>query len=157
MNDDSIIEQLDLPIKKIFLQTFMKLVCSDGKVEKAEKLLMSDMIKRYKIPVEMFDEVRKPLQKAELFNILKNTITNRHTALFLIKELLNIANIDEDIAETEAGFIDDVAKTLNIDEDKVLAINKLVLDRKLWIYENDLVMENIQIPEKDIPQYQNKN
>ncbi len=157
MNDDSIIEQLDLPIKKIFLQTFMKLVCSDGKVEKAEKLLMSDMIKRYKIPVEMFDEVRKPLQKAELFNILKNTITNRHTALFLIKELLNIANIDEDIAETEAGFIDDVAKTLNINEDKVLAINKLVLDRKLWIYENDLVMENIQIPEKDIPQYQNKN
>lgn len=157
MNDDSIIEQLDLPIKKIFLQTFMKLVCSDGKVEKAEKLLMSDMIKRYKIPVEMFDEVRKPLQKDELFNILKNTITNRHTALFLIKELLNIANIDEDIAETEAGFIDDVAKTLNIDEDKVLAINKLVLDRKLWIYENDLVMENIQIPEKDIPQYQNKN
>ena len=157
MNDDSIIEQLDLPIKKIFLQTFMKLVCSDGKVEKAEKLLMSDMIKRYKIPVEMFDEVRKPLQKAELFNILKNTITNRHTALFLIKELLNIANIDEDIAETEAGFIDDVAKTLNINEDKVLAINKLVLDRKLWIYENDLVMENIQIPEKDIPQYQNKH
>ncbi len=157
MNDDSIIEQLDLPIKKIFLQTFIKLVCSDGKVEKAEKLLMSDMIKRYKIPVEMFDEVRKPLQKAELFNILKNTITNRHTALFLIKELLNIANIDEDIAETEAGFIDDVAKTLNIDEDKVLAINKLVLDRKLWIYENDLVMENIQIPEKNIPQYQNKN
>ena len=157
MNDDSIIEQLDLPIKKIFLQTFMKLVCSDGKVEKAEKLLMSDMIKRYKIPVEMFDEVRKPLQKAELFNILKNTITNRHTALFLIKELLNIANIDEDIAETEAGFIDDVAKTLNINEDKVLAINKLVLDRKLWIYENDLVMENIQIPENDIPQYQNKN
>ena len=157
MNDDSIIEQLDLPIKKIFLQTFIKLVCSDGKVEKAEKLLMSDMIKRYKIPVEMFDEVRKPLQKTELFNILKNTITNRHTALFLIKELLNIANIDEDIAETEAGFIDDVAKTLNIDEDKVLAINKLVLDRKLWIYENDLVMENIQIPEKNIPQYQNKN
>ena len=157
MNDDSIIEQLDLSIKKIFLQTFMKLVCSDGKVEKAEKLLMSDTIKRYKIPVEMFDEVRKPLQKAELFNILKNTITNRHTALFLIKELLNIANIDEDIAETEAGFIDDVAKTLNIDEDKVLAINKLVLDRKLWIYENDSVMENIQIPEKDIPQYQNKN
>lgn len=157
MNDDSIIEQLDLPIKKIFLQTFMKLVCSDGKVEKAEKLLMSDMIKRYKIPVEMFDEVRKPLQKAELFNILKNTITDRHTALFLIKELLNIANIDEDIAETEAVFIDDVSKTLNIDEDKVLAINKLVLDRKLWIYENDLVMENIQIPEKDIPQYLNKN
>lgn len=37
MNDDSIIEQLDLPIKKIFLQTFMKLVCSDGKVEKARK------------------------------------------------------------------------------------------------------------------------
>lgn len=157
MNDDSIIEQLDLPIKKIFLQTFMKLVCSDGKVEKAEKLLMSDMIKRYKIPVEMFDEVRKPLQKSELFNILKNTITDRHTALFLIKELLNIANIDEDIAETEAVFIDDVSKTLNIDEDKVLAINKLVLDRKLWIYENDLVMENIQIPEKDIPQYLNKN
>lgn len=157
MNDDSIIEQLDLPTKKIFLQTFMKLVCSDGKVEKAEKLLMSDMIKRYKIPVEMFDEVRKPLQKAELFNILKNSITNRHTALFLIKELLNIANIDEDMAETEAVFIDDVSKTLNIDEDKVLAINKLVLDRKLWIYENDLVMENIQIPEKDIPQYQNKN
>lgn len=157
MNDDSIIEQLDLPIKKIFLQTFMKLVCSDGKVEKAEKLLMSDMIKRYKIPVEMFDEVRKPLQKAELFNILKNTITNRHTALFLIKELLNIANIDEDMARTEAVFINDVARTLNIDEDKVLAINKLVLDRKLWIYENDLVMENIQIPEKDIPQYQNKN
>lgn len=157
MNDDSIIEQLDLSIKKIFLQTFMKLVCSDGKVEKAEKLLMSDMIKRYKIPVEMFDEVRKPLQKAELFNILKNTITNRHTALFLIKELLNIANIDEDMARTEAVFINDVARTLNIDEDKVLAINKLVLDRKLWIYENDLVMENIQIPEKDIPQYQNKN
>lgn len=157
MNDDSIIEQLDLPIKKIFLQTFMKLVCSDGKVEKAERLLMSDMIKCYKIPVEMFDEVRKPLQKAELFNILKNTITNRHTALFLIKELLNIANIDEDMARTEAVFINDVARTLNIDEDKVLAINKLVLDRKLWIYENDSVMENIQIPEKDIPQYQNKN
>lgn len=141
MNTDYIIKEMSTNEKTLFLQSFLYLIRADGKVDNAEKELISGIIKFYQIPPEIFKKIDQTPKLDIMLKQIQETVPNRKHALFLIKELLTMANIDDDISDNEIYFIQTVAQTLNVEEEKILAINELIQKRMIWLYENNVVME----------------
>ena len=69
-------------------------------------------------------------------------ILNRQKALYLVKELLTVANSDEDLDDKEIDFVIKVSKALQIEDEKVAEINQLVLDYMSW---NDRYKQALEI------------
>ena len=67
---------------------------------------------------------------------------NRQKALYLVKELLTVANSDEDLDDKEIDFVIKVSKALQIEDEKVAEINQLVLDYMSW---NDRYKQALEI------------
>ena len=57
------------------------------------------------------------------------SLLDRKKSIYLIKELLMIANVDNDLDDTEIDFVIKVSKALNIEDQKVSDLNQLVLDQ----------------------------
>lgn len=53
-----------------------------------------------------------------------------------------MAHVDEKLGDAEVNFIEKVAAKLNIEPEKVLQINELVLERKDWLVKSAVVMES---------------
>lgn len=53
-----------------------------------------------------------------------------------------MAHVDEELGDAEVNFIEKVAAKLNIEPEKVLQINELVLERKDWLAKSAVVMES---------------
>ena len=70
-----------------------------------------------------------------------SVIKDRRKSLYLIKELLSVANADEELEDREIDFIIKVSNVLDVEDEKVAEINQLVLDRLAWIDEYRTVME----------------
>ena len=51
-------------------------------------------------------------------------------------------DVDEELGDAEVNFIEKVAAKLNIEPEKVLQINELVLERKDWLVKSAVVMES---------------
>lgn len=141
MEDELIIKEMSLAEKTVFLQSSVYLARTDGKIESSEKELITDLIKIYQIPHELFAEITKPIHLDTLLNKIAESIPDRRHALFLIKELLTITNIDDDISDSESDFIEAVAKRLNIEEEKILAIHELIQQHILWLARKQAIME----------------
>lgn len=141
MNDNLIITEMELPERIAFLQSFIFMIRSDGKIEESEIELIADLVKIYQIPKENFSEINQVQKLDHLLEILKICVKERTHALFLIKELLTIANIDNELADSEIAFVEAVSNALAIDDDKVLAIHELLMQRMLWLFNNKIVME----------------
>ena len=81
------------------------------------------------------DEVNELIEQAK-------KILNRQKALYLVKELLTVANSDEDLDDKEIDFVIKVSKALQIEDEKVAEINQLVLDYMSW---NDRYKQALEI------------
>lgn len=158
MDDKTIIQQMDFETRKLFLQIAMKLVCSDGNLDGLERKVVSGLARKYGLSPEDMDEVKIIPSKDEIFFRLRDVVYDRPTALFLIKEMISVADVDEDFADEEEEFVFEVAHVLKIEISKVRAIYKLVQDYKDWLYQRDVVMEYIEAPERyDFSEEENIN
>ena len=68
-------------------------------------------------------------------------ITNRSHALQLIKELCALANVDDDLDDKELDIIIDSAHAMNIEDEKIILINRWVLDSQIVAQTGRIIME----------------
>lgn len=138
--DDNFISELTPEERKIFLKTILQLITIDGRIDDREREIAHELFKIYNIsnPSEI---LKQPLHKEDIITEIPLIITEHKKALFLLRELLIIAHIDDDFDEKEMFFIENVAHALNVDNNTVLELNQLILDYKLWQQKYKKIME----------------
>lgn len=142
MNEEySYIATLSAEEKKIFVECFCCIVCSDKKVAKEEIEFLKNIGKSYGIAEQDIVTIMKALNKDEILEKTK-TITDRKKALQLIKELCYLANSDSGLEDEEIDFIIDVAERVNVENEKIKQINKWVLDKIILFKTGDIILEN---------------
>lgn len=138
MNGD-FIQTLSKDEKVVFVKAFMHMVCSDAKIDERERSFMHEMIAIYGLN-DVSELLKNRVGEEMLLQEIGKGISRRQNALYLLQELLIIANIDEELNDKEVAFIGNVAQVLGIEDEKVLQIHELVLERKLWLQKQDKIM-----------------
>lgn len=134
------ISALDANEKRIFVECFCCMVCSDKNVAKEEIDFLKRIGKMYGIAEKDIVAMMKNINRD---NTIASTsqITDRSKALHLLKELCYLANSDSGLDDAEIDFIIDVAEKVRIESDKIKQINKWVLDRILLQKTGDIILE----------------
>ncbi len=122
---------LSLEEKLLFLRMIIRLIGKDGKIDDNERSFMKELAKQYQIPKECSTQINQVMSEDALMEQAKNLL-NRQKSLYLIKELLTVANSDEDLDDKEIDLVIKVGKALQIEDEKVAEINQLVLDYMSW-------------------------
>ena len=135
------VANLSLEEKLVFLRMIIRLIGKDGKIDHSERCFMKELAKQYQISKEYSAQVNQIMPEDELIEQAKK-ILNRQKALYLVKELLTVANSDEDLDDKEIDFVIKVSKALQIEDEKVAEINQLVLDYMSW---NDRYKQALEI------------
>ncbi len=138
---DDYIQQLSETEKVTFVRALIFLIKSDGRVDDHERECIHEIVNIYNIKNKVA-AINAPMGEDILLTEIANTINDRHKALLLIRELLTMAHVDEELGDAEVNFIEKVAAKLNIEPEKVLQINELVLERKDWLVKSAVVMES---------------
>ncbi len=127
--------------KRIFVESFCSMVCSDKKVAKEEIDFLKNIGKMYEIPEAEIVNIMKNLNKEQILEKVSR-ITERKKALQLVKELCFLANSDSGLDDDEIDFIIDIAERLNVENEKIKQINKWVLDKLVLLKTGDIILEN---------------
>ena len=138
--DEDYIKTLSKEEKLIFLKIFCTMVRADGVIDADEISFLKKISMRYGI------------ENAAIVDIIKSAaginpaaeaskITDRKHALQLVKELCVLANIDEDLHDNELDIIIDVARAAGVEDDKVVLINRWVLDSFILSKTGDIILE----------------
>ena len=138
---DDYIQQLSETEKVTFVRALIFLIKSDGRVDDHERECIHEIVNIYNIKNKVA-AINAPMGEDILLTEIANTINDRHKALSLIRELLTMAHVDEELGDAEVNFIEKVAAKLNIEPEKVLQINELVLERKDWLVKSAVAMES---------------
>ena len=120
VNDLSLDEQL------IFLRRIIRLIGKDGRIDDAERSFMKELAREYQIPREYSAQINQQISEENLLKEAQKL--DRKKSLYLIKELLTVANSDEDLDDSEIDFVIKVSNFLNLEDEKVAELNQLVLD-----------------------------
>lgn len=131
---------LTLSEKIVFLRMIIKLIGKDGRIDDKERMLMKELAQQYQIPKELGNMISQPVSEDDLIDDARSLL-DRKKSLYLIKELLTVANKDEDLADTEIDFVIKISQALKIENEKVGEINQLVLDQLVWQDKYKHVME----------------
>lgn len=136
------VDQLSDAEKAIFLATIFRLAQADHNISRQEKEFIKALAQEFGLPK---DKIKEVIIEAPKMDILAEVakIDKRPLALELIRELCLIANSDVEITDEEIDFISDVAVAMNVDLAKVAQINKLVLDRLVWLEQRKIVFEEV--------------
>ena len=121
------VNDLSLDEKLIFLRMIIRLIGKDGRIDDAERVFMKELAGQYQIPREYSAQINQQVSEENLLREAQKL--DRRKSLYLIKELLTVANSDEDLDDSEIDFVIKVSKALNIEDEKVAEINQLVLDQ----------------------------
>lgn len=124
---DDYIDNLTEDEKLAFLSIFCILVRADGYIESEEVDFLKMMARRYKIDDSVVVNIIKESEYVNLDTVAQRIIGRSH-ALELIKELCFVANVDESLNDNEVNTILNIAQKLNIEGEKVVMINRWVLD-----------------------------
>jgi len=125
--EDDFIKELSEEEKVVFLKIFCRLIKSDGNVDASEIQFLKAVAARYGLDNNLVVEIIKKVSSVNYIAEAQK-ITNRKHALQLIKELCVLANIDELFDDAELDILIDVAQAMNVEEDKVVQINRWVLN-----------------------------
>ncbi|MBQ8436077.1 MAG: hypothetical protein IJX20_00345 [Alphaproteobacteria bacterium] len=125
--DNDYIATLNNEEKIIFIKLFCKMIKADGVIDTAELDFLNIITRRFGVEKAIVVDIVKTVSKID-YIVEAQKITNRQHALELIKELCVLANIDQSMDDTELNIIADIAEAMNIEEQKVIAINRFVLD-----------------------------
>ena len=123
---------LTIEEKILFLRLIIKIISEDGEIDKYERQFIRNLAKQYQIPAEYGEQINAPSNFDELVAEAQNRL-DRKKSLYLIKELLAVANTDNEFSEDEVDFVVRVSEKLGIESEKVVELNQLVLDRLNWL------------------------
>lgn len=137
--DDEYIQTLSYDEKIIFFKIFCCLVRADGSVDSTEISFLKSIGARYGIDNDT------------MVGIIKNTnidyvaeaqrISDRSHALQLVKEMCVLANIDNDLADAELDIVIDSARAMGVEDEKIVLINRWVLDSLILSKTGQIIME----------------
>lgn len=141
MNDGfEYVTDLSLNEKLVFLRMIIRLIGKDGRIDDSERAFMKELAGQYQIPREYSAQINQPVSEDSLIAEAKNLL-GRKKSLYLIKELLTVANSDDDLDDSEIDFVIKVSKALGIEDEKVAEINQLVLDQMSWLERYNQALE----------------
>ena len=125
--DDDYIKELTKEEKIVFLRLLCKIIKADNVIDANEIGILKEVAERYGIDSSTMINI---IKENNSVNITAEAakILNRKHALQLIKEMCVIANVDDDLNDDELDIIIDTARAMNIEDDKIILINRWVLD-----------------------------
>lgn len=126
--------------KVLFLRIIIKIIGIDGRIDDVEKNFIKELAKQYCVPAEYGPQIHAPCTTDELIKQASQML-DRRKSLYLIKELLAVANTDNEFTEDEIEFVIAMAKALHIEDEKIVAINQLIIDRLNWLNRYQEIME----------------
>ena len=138
--DEEYIKTLSDVEKTAFLKIFCKLIKSDGSVDAEEVEFLKVIAGRYGFSTASMVEIIKGADKIDCMAEARQ-IDGRQHALELIKEMCLLANIDDDLHDAELDIIIDVARVMGIEDEKVILINRWVLDNLILIKTGRIILE----------------
>ena len=138
--DSKYISELTQEEKLSFIKIFCKLINIDNTVEKEEIEFLKLIAGRYGVPGNVVIEVIRANKSID-HKAEARKITNRQHALELIKEMCVLANVDNEVGDNELDMIVDVAEAAGIEDEKVLLINRWVLDSAIVLKTGQIIME----------------
>lgn len=138
--DELYIQSMDYEEKLVFLKIFCKVIKADGSVDSEEINFLKMIASRYGIDNNHVVEIIKSASTIDYISEA-HKIKNRQHALELVKELCVLANIDEGLEDTELDIIIDVARAMGVEDEKVILINRWVLDSLILNKTGQIIME----------------
>lgn len=126
------VSSLSIDEKVLFLRLIIKVISEDGQIDSYERQFIRNLAKQYQIPAEYAEQINAPSDFNQLVEQAQNSL-DRKKSLYLIKELLAVANTDNEFSEDEVDFVVKISEKLGIESDKVVELNQLVLDRLNWL------------------------
>lgn len=139
MTDSDYISTLSYDEKIVFLKIFCCLVRADGKIDADEISFLKDIAGRYGID----NNTVVSIIKGPRINCVEEArkIKSRQHALQLVKEMCVLANIDNDLADNELDIVIDSARAMGIEDNKIVLINRWVLDSLILSKTGEIIME----------------
>lgn len=138
--DEDYIKTLSPEERIIFLKAFCAMVRADGVVDAEEINFLKEISQRYGVENSAVVEIIKNAANMDVVSEARK-INNRQHALQLIKELCVLANIDEDLHDNELDVIIDIAHAMNVEDDKIILINRWVLDNFILSKTGRIILE----------------
>lgn len=138
--DEDYIKTLSNEERIIFLKAFCAMVRADGVVDAEEINFLKEISQRYGVENSAVVEIIKNAANMDVVSEARK-INNRQHALQLIKELCVLANIDEDLHDNELDVIIDIAHAMNVEDDKIILINRWVLDNFILSKTGRIILE----------------
>lgn len=137
--DSDYIKTLSYDEKIIFIKIFCKLVRADGNIDTGEISFLKDIAARYGIDNNTVVSIIKNQNFDYIAEARK--ITNRSHALQLVKEMCVLANIDNDLDDAELDIVIDSARAMGVEDEKIVLINRWVLDSLILSKTGQIIME----------------
>ncbi len=134
------IKELSTEEKIVFLKIICKLIKADGSIDEDEIAFLKQTAEIFGVDN---NAVLSVIQVADSIDYVAEArkITNRSHALQLIKELCALANVDDDLDDKELDIIIDSAHAMNIEDEKIILINRWVLDSQIVAQTGRIIME----------------
>lgn len=127
--------------KLFFIKALSRLAQADNCIKQEEHDFLQQLCSSFNIPATQSEAI-KSITDAELINEAKQ-ITNRQTAMELIKEMCMLANTDGDISERETMLIGQIGLAMNLELEKIEQISRWVIDRIIWLEEGKIIFEKV--------------
>jgi len=137
--DNDYIKTLSSEEKLIFLKIFCCLIRADSNIDSEEVRFLKKIAARYGVDNNTVIGIIKTPKIDYVAEARK--ITSRAHALHLVKEMCVIANIDDDLADKELDVVIDCARAMGIEDEKIVLINRWVLDSLVLTKTGQLIME----------------
>lgn len=138
--DNKYISELSQEEKLVFVKIYCKLINVDNNVEKEEINFLKVITERYGLPNNVVLDIIKSAKNIDHISEAQK-ITNRQHGLELIKEMCVLANVDDEVEDEELELIVEVAQAMGIEDEKVLLINRWVLDSAIVLKTGQIIME----------------
>ena len=137
--DNDYIKTLSSEEKIIFLKIFCCLIRADGNIDAEEITFLKKIAARYGVDTNTVINIIKTPKINYVDEARK--ITSRPHALQLVKEMCVMANIDNDLADEELDVVIDCARAMGVEDEKIVLINRWVLDSLILTKTGQLIME----------------
>lgn len=138
--DEDYIKTLSNEEKIIFVKIFCAMVRADGVVDAEEVNFLKNVSLRYGVDSNTVVDIIKNAAGVD-YAAEARKITDRQHALQLVKELCVLANIDENLHDNELDVIIDSARAMGVEDEKIVLINRWVLDSFILSRTGQIILE----------------
>ena len=138
--DEDYIKTLSNEEKIIFVKIFCAMVRADGVVDAEEVNFLKNVSLRYGVDSNTVVDIIKNAAGVDYVAEARK-ITDRQHALQLVKELCVLANIDENLHDNELDVIIDSARAMGVEDEKIVLINRWVLDSFILSRTGQIILE----------------